>query len=58
MFCLLCNHDLITCTCPDIEERLASLAGTNAAPAAAQNLATRRKAREQIAEATKGQRPA
>lgn len=58
MFCMICNHDLVTCTCPDIEERLASLAGTNAAPAAAQNLAARRRARQAIEEATNGQRPA
>ncbi len=26
MWCVKCNHDLSECTCPDIDERLASLA--------------------------------
>lgn len=27
MFCTKCQNDLANCTCPDIEERLASLKG-------------------------------
>jgi hypothetical protein len=41
MWCAVCNKDLVKCVCPDIEERLTSLAGTPAAPAAAMNLMRR-----------------
>ena len=41
MWCMKCGKQLFECTCPDIEERLKSLAGTPAAPAAAQNLMAR-----------------
>ena len=26
MFCMYCQHDVIECTCPDIEQRLKALA--------------------------------
>jgi hypothetical protein len=41
MWCCICNLDLSECICPDIEERLASLAGTPATPAAAINIVRR-----------------
>lgn len=39
MFCIRCRHDVIDCTCPDIEDRLRSLSGPEslAAPAAILN---------------------
>jgi hypothetical protein len=26
MWCMICNHDLMDCTCPDIDQRLSKLA--------------------------------
>ena len=52
MWCCRCNNDLVNCTCPDIEERLASLAGGPAEIAAGQNL-LRRKAAQIKKEASK-----
>ena len=42
MWCGKCQKELFECTCPDIEERLASLKGTAVEPAAMQNLVARR----------------
>ena len=42
MWCMVCKKELFECTCPDIEERLASLSNSYAAPAAILNLAKRK----------------
>jgi hypothetical protein len=44
MWCCRCNKQVHECVCPDIEERLASLAGGPAEIAAGQNLLRRRAA--------------
>jgi len=44
MWCSVCRKQVFECTCPDIEERLASLAGGPGEICAGQNLLRRRAA--------------
>lgn len=47
MWCVICNHDLVDCTCPDIEERMKGLYSSPVGPAVLQNMASR-KAKQQF----------
>jgi len=42
MWCVKCDHDVVECDCPDIEQRLRSLYETDMGLAAAQNIQARK----------------
>lgn len=46
MWCVKCNKKIVDCTCPDIEDRLQSLANGPAGPSALQNLHARKMKQE------------